>query len=210
MPRHLDPADHIIVSDEGSPLTHRSKLKFTGDGVTVADNSGDESTDVDMPGGGGGLTPSLVGWRYWSKSGLSVSTASSADTDLGSLDSNGGSQTWFDSGASSLSSGLIKFAEQGLFAITHNFYFTIVAGSPADNDLFGIRAQVFVGATLRYEVPRSVKVAKYNGTNSNLNGSITLTDMFEVGGSVQFKIVKPAAGMTTRSAFVDTWISRVA
>lgn len=41
-----------IIEDEGTPLTQRSTINFTGAGVTVTDTGG--KTTVDVPGGGGG------------------------------------------------------------------------------------------------------------------------------------------------------------
>jgi hypothetical protein len=41
------------VKDEGTTLTARSILNFTGAGVTATDNSGTGATDITIPGGGG-------------------------------------------------------------------------------------------------------------------------------------------------------------
>ena len=57
-----DPANPIVnfsgidghtIQDEGTPLTQRTNLNFIGDSVTVTDNSGTDSTDVTITGGGG-------------------------------------------------------------------------------------------------------------------------------------------------------------
>ena len=42
------------VQDEGSPLTQRATLNFTGDGVSCADNAGQSRTDCAVSGGGAG------------------------------------------------------------------------------------------------------------------------------------------------------------
>ena len=44
---------HTII-DETTPLPQRSKLRFTGSGVTATDDSGNDTTVVTIPGGGGG------------------------------------------------------------------------------------------------------------------------------------------------------------
>ena len=47
---------HTIL-DESTPLPQRAKLKFTGAGVTATDDSGNDTTVVTIPGGGGaGIT----------------------------------------------------------------------------------------------------------------------------------------------------------
>ena len=48
-------AGHII-QEEGVSLAARAKLNFIGAGVTATDNPGDGSTDVTIPGGGGGAS----------------------------------------------------------------------------------------------------------------------------------------------------------
>jgi len=40
------------IEDEGSPLTQRTKLNFVGAGVSVADDAGDDASDVTIAGGG--------------------------------------------------------------------------------------------------------------------------------------------------------------
>jgi hypothetical protein len=42
-----------LIQDQGSNLTRRLKLNFTGAGVTCVDNAGALSTDCDIPGGAG-------------------------------------------------------------------------------------------------------------------------------------------------------------
>lgn len=42
------------IEDEGTPLTQRDTLNFVGAGVTVTDDSGNDTTIVTIPGGGGG------------------------------------------------------------------------------------------------------------------------------------------------------------
>jgi len=42
------------IEDEGTPLTKRTKLNFVGAGVAVADDSGDDATDVTITGSGSG------------------------------------------------------------------------------------------------------------------------------------------------------------
>lgn len=46
------------IADEGSTLTRRSVLNFTGAGVSCADNSGAARTDCTIGGGGGGIAGS--------------------------------------------------------------------------------------------------------------------------------------------------------
>ena len=197
------------VPDWDTTAPQRSQVQFAGDGVTVSDNSGDESTDIDMPDGSSSPVSSAIGYAYWTDNSFSVDTAGPDEIELGTLSDDGGSMTWFDAGGSDLTTGLIVLAERGLFRFTHNLYYNIIAGSPTDNDLFGIKASVFLDGTLRYEVARSVKVIHYDGSNSNLTGSIDFTDVFEIGGSVQFSLVKPAAGMTTRTVFTELWVERI-
>src|SRR5690242_12759599 len=48
---------YATVQDEGTPLTQRNTINFTGAGVTCTDNSGSSRTDCDISGGGGGGTP---------------------------------------------------------------------------------------------------------------------------------------------------------
>lgn len=45
------------VQDEGTPLTQRATINFTGAGIACTDNSGSSRTDCDVSGGGGGGTP---------------------------------------------------------------------------------------------------------------------------------------------------------
>ena len=47
---------YVTIGDEGSSLTARGVLNFTGAGVTCADNSGASRTDCTIAGGGGGGT----------------------------------------------------------------------------------------------------------------------------------------------------------
>ena len=42
------------IMDEGTAVTKRTRLNFTGSGVACADNSGQSRTDCTIPGGGGG------------------------------------------------------------------------------------------------------------------------------------------------------------
>jgi hypothetical protein len=42
---------HIIVSPAGSSMTARSKLQFKGDGVTVTDKAGTDTTEIAIDGG---------------------------------------------------------------------------------------------------------------------------------------------------------------
>ena len=59
-----------VIEDEGTPLTQRANLNFTGAGVTVTDSGG--KTVVTIPGGGGGgITRSVVS--------VSVDTSAGAD-----------------------------------------------------------------------------------------------------------------------------------
>jgi hypothetical protein len=44
------------VQDEGTPLTQRAAINFTGAGVSCADNAGSSRTDCTITGGGGGST----------------------------------------------------------------------------------------------------------------------------------------------------------
>lgn len=41
------------VQDEGTPLTQRNTINFTGAGVTCTDDAGNSTTDCDIPGSGG-------------------------------------------------------------------------------------------------------------------------------------------------------------
>jgi len=45
---------YATVQDETTPLTARTKLNFTGAGVTCADNAGTTTTDCTISGGGAG------------------------------------------------------------------------------------------------------------------------------------------------------------
>lgn len=54
-------AGSVQVRDEGSNLTQRANLNFTGAGVTAADNAVTGATDVTIPGGGGSAAPRIVG-----------------------------------------------------------------------------------------------------------------------------------------------------
>ena len=51
---------YATIQDEGTSLTQRSILNFTGAGVTCVDNAGSSRTDCTIGGGGGG---------YWTQSG---------------------------------------------------------------------------------------------------------------------------------------------
>jgi hypothetical protein len=48
----------VVVEDEGTPVTQRSTLNFTGAGVTCTDTGA--KTQCSIPGGGGGLSPSVL------------------------------------------------------------------------------------------------------------------------------------------------------
>ena len=50
---------HVIKDEAGAGLTARTNLNFTGAGVTATDNAGTDSTDVTIPGGGGGTLDTL-------------------------------------------------------------------------------------------------------------------------------------------------------
>jgi len=43
-----------IIQDAGTPVTDRANLNFTGAGVTVSDDAGNDRTTVTIAGGGGG------------------------------------------------------------------------------------------------------------------------------------------------------------
>jgi len=58
------PKGHVI-QDEGTSLTQRSNLNFTGAGVTVTDNPASDQTVVTIPGGGGGGIAWRVGTTWW-------------------------------------------------------------------------------------------------------------------------------------------------
>lgn len=49
------------IEDEGTPLTQRTKLNFTGAGVIATDNAGTDSTDITIPGGGGMIVETPTG-----------------------------------------------------------------------------------------------------------------------------------------------------
>lgn len=48
--------EYQTVQDEGTPLTQRTSINFTGAGVSCADNAGASRTDCTISGGGGGST----------------------------------------------------------------------------------------------------------------------------------------------------------
>lgn len=43
------PGGGHVVADEGTPVTQRGTLNFTGDGVSVSDDSGNDESDVSIP-----------------------------------------------------------------------------------------------------------------------------------------------------------------
>lgn len=52
-------AGYVQIKDEGIILTARTKINFIGAGVTAVDNAGTTTTDVTIPGGGGGSSVNI-------------------------------------------------------------------------------------------------------------------------------------------------------
>jgi hypothetical protein len=210
MSRHLTDDDQWIIKDDGTARTVRQRLKFIGASVSLADNSGQSRTDVTVTGGGGGAAASFGGRRTWLKNSLSVTTASGINTDIGSLDQSSGSQTWFDSGASSLSSGNIFFAEDGMYSISQVMYFQASA-TYSDVDLFSIYLRVFPETTHRYDHYAPMQITEMlTAGQAKWTATINVCDYFKAGGSVTFRQQKPVSGMTARTVYIETQIIKVA
>lgn len=127
---------YATVQDEGTPLTQRSTLNFTGTGVTCTDNAGNASTDCDIPGGGGGSSAfnDLIGGTNTTAAmvvgtGASISTSGSgtiAATTSAALAANGSNcaagQAAAGVDASGAAEGCTDYAEEpaasGLIAKT--------------------------------------------------------------------------------------------
>jgi hypothetical protein len=62
--------DGHVIEDEGTPLTQRSTINFTGAGVTVTD-TGDKTTVNVTGGGGGSWTPPNMSLSNWLNNGTS-------------------------------------------------------------------------------------------------------------------------------------------
>jgi len=58
------------IQDEGSDLTDRANLNFTGAGITCTDDAGNDATDCDVPAGSGG---------GWTDDGTTVRLTASTD-----------------------------------------------------------------------------------------------------------------------------------
>jgi hypothetical protein len=208
MPRHLNADDLTVVRSEGVDLPVRSNLKFTGAGVdSVVDNPSNGSTDVTLTaGGGGGLT--YGGFASWYNS-MSISGAGTNFPNLGSLSDSFGSLSWFDSGASSLSSGSIVLAERGLYRCNFQVYYNNTS-APADTDLFSIYGRISpTGVSYRYEMHDSVEMDRLSGTARHYVGNIEVLDVFEIGGTATFRFNKSTTGFTTRTVSISTSITRV-
>lgn len=65
------------VEDEGTPLTQRNTINFTGAGVTCTDDAGNSTTDCDIPGGAAGQFQTIV-----TDMAPTISTTSTTDDTL--------------------------------------------------------------------------------------------------------------------------------
>ena len=65
------------VQDEGTPLTQRNTINFTGAGVTCTDDAGNSTTDCDIPGGAAGQFQNIV-----TDMAPTISTTSTTDDTL--------------------------------------------------------------------------------------------------------------------------------
>jgi len=204
--------DDLVLSLEPlayeAPVPQRSNLQFTGAGIeSVEDNPGNDSTDVTVGGGaGGGLT--YGGFAYWYNS-MSISAAGTDSPDLGALSDSIGDLSWFDSGGSNLSGGVIKVAERGLYRANFAVYYNNTS-APPDVDLFSIYGRVSpTGVSYRYEMHDSVEIDRLSGTARHYIGVVEILDVLEIGGTFTFRFVKDASTFATRTVNINTSIVRV-
>jgi hypothetical protein len=200
-----------VIQDEGVVQPHRQYLKFTG-GTTV-DNSGTERTVV-TPSGGGGAALSYKGYRIYQRNADAI-TGSSTWANMGSLVDSGGSQSWFDAGASDPTNGLVTVAEDCLLTVSAHVYFTASA-TRAQKDNFALMAGVYPGGPEYrfYNVWKPITIIKGDSTDAATQWGcyLNFTDHFFVGDNVgSFRLLwdMDATGATQSNVYVYTTIDRI-
>jgi len=111
--RHLTTDDVLVVQEEGSDLAAQSAIEFTGAGVAVTDDSGNQATVVTVS-GGGSVTLETDNWVEY---GGSISAGAGGPIDLGTVYDSGAGLSWIGSGAHNPAGGLIETTEDGLYVV---------------------------------------------------------------------------------------------
>lgn len=106
---------YTTVQDEGSPLTQRTTLNFTGSGITCTDDSGGSRTHCDVPAStisGSGTTGDLAFWSSsstlgdtnWAVGSGTLQTSAAMNISTGNVGSGNSPSIIIESGVTSSSS----------------------------------------------------------------------------------------------------------
>ncbi len=144
------------IADEGSDLTQRSKVNFTGAGVTCVDNGGSTRTDCTIPGagsvrtgitvdgGGSAITTGIKGFNVIPKTGTIVS-ATLLSTDASATTCSAVFDVWVDTYA--------NYPPTVADTITASAKPTLSSANKSqDNTLTGWTTSVTAGGIMGYKI----------------------------------------------------------
>jgi hypothetical protein len=176
MPRHVVTGEELVIQDTGTPFPHRRNLDFTGVGVSVADNSGTETTEVTISAGGSSFA--VDNWVIFNKSGLN-SLATGSRYSIGTISSQGAGFDLFGNTFHNPTDGLLEIKNTGLYVFSQ--LITAIGALPATPATWmvstGTTWQNWGSATHR-------AVGNSTPANGLVSAQISFTDTFVAGEGV--------------------------
>lgn len=197
--RLLIPADRVVLDENGAPVTHRSKVNFTGGRVSPSVAGGVATLSVSA-GSPAALSPST---QAIFQSSVSLTNATT-NLNLGSV-YNGVWQSFLDQADTDLANGHLNFAEAGLYHIS--LYSQITSGT---NYPFTNWPRVVLWSY------QGVLLSAYGTYSEDAGGTtparaglvMNYTGHFDVDDDADFDIGVPAA-WSSRTQRNDLYITKI-
>lgn len=220
-------AGYATAEDEGTPVTQRTTLNFTGAGVTVTDDAG--KTKVSIPGGAGEAFPvgsvfiavvstnpgTLLGYGTWTAFGAGrvLVGLDSGDTDFDTVEETGGAKTVAAAGSNAAEAAHTHSVTSNVAVADHashthtytevvNHTHTVNVGSANDTSTVTGSGNIFAGTT------SSVTATTANPTGGVATGT-TAGPSATLSHSVTNNAVTSGAGSSHNHAFTGSATSVV-
>jgi hypothetical protein len=199
MPRHVIEGEELVIQDTGTPFPTRRILDFTGVGVSVADNSGTETTEVTVSAGGSSFA--VDNWVIFNKSGL-TSLAVGDRYDIGTISDQGAGFDLFGNTFHNAAQGILEIKNTGLYVFSQ--LITAIGSLPAAPATW----QVSTGTTWQnWGSVTHRSIGNSTPANGQVMAQISFTDTFVAGEGVWNRCTALVASGLTYS--VETYMARL-